>query len=118
MENQDIKNKIENIESKISLQKSIIKSAESEISILQRELFLTKWRKISWNELEEWLKKNRPENDYNKNPIICDGSEYERKSYCKLNKEGKLQIGAYSSTDFFEKSTDSLFVTYDFESYR
>jgi len=118
MDNQEIQNKIRSIESKISHQKSIIKVAESDIDILRRELFLIKWVKISWKDLESWLKTNRPENNYEKNPIVCDGSLNERTSYCKLNSEGKLQIGAFSTTDFFEEGNDSLYVTYNFEPYR
>ena len=104
---------IDNINSKILLKQAMIEQLKSEISILQNELFLIKWVKISWNELEEWLKENRPENDYKKNPMVSNGSST---NYCRLNKEGKLQIGAWEHTDGFRQGRD-LFIMYNFQSY-
>ena len=116
MDNEKRRIKSQELNSKINIKIEQRKLLELEITSLRKELFETEWIKFTWDELENWLKENRPENNYEDNPIVTDVNNYHIE-YCFINKDGKLQIGAWENNDRFPRSRD-LYVRYDFKKYR
>lgn len=116
MENSERLRKINELNSKIRISQEEIKLKNLEQSSLRQELFDLEWPIMKWDELTIWLKENRPENDYQKNPTVIslDGHNID---YCKLTEDGELQIGPYFHRDHFPRGT-SVRVSYDFKSWR
>lgn len=93
----------------------------SEIKKIDDEIFEKEYMLISWDDLEKFLKDNRPENDRDNNPAVWPLSlNWNRgaySSYCKLNEKGELQIGAYYYNDSFPRG-EEVYIRKDFKSYR
>lgn len=116
MTNQEREQRLKKLEAKMNLIKAEIAFKTNEYNEIKAEIEATEWVKIGWYELETWLKNNRPQNQYEKNPRVkSNGGSHT--SYCKINDDGELQIGAYYHNDFFPRGAD-LYVTYNFENYR
>lgn len=116
---------IETVKTRIKVRLARLRSQEAELAetnaLLKQdfaELFDLEWRIISWAELENWLKVNRPDNDYQLNPRVAplskDTFHY---TYCKLGSNGELQIGPYYHNDKFPRGGD-LYIRHDLMSYR
>jgi len=105
---------VSTLESKMRIVKEEIKLKELELSKLSNEIFDARMIKFTWNELKEWLLKNRPENDYKNNPIVSNDTHV---TYCYIDKDGELCIGAFGGDDRFPRGCD-LYVPYNFTSWR
>lgn len=103
---------VQTLESKINIVKEEIKLKELELSELNNKAFHARMIRFTWDGLKEWLLKNRPENDYKKNPLVSNGYH---STCCCINKNGELQVGPFGSgDDRFRKGCD-LFVPYTFQ---
>lgn len=111
---ESIENKIILIKSKLKLKSDEIQIKKQELEQIERELFELEWVKFTWQELEDWLKKNRPNEKYGNCPVVCN--RFGSKDYCQINKDGVLQIGAYYHNDRFPRGNDA-FVAFDFRSW-
>lgn len=107
MENQELNERINILNSEIKLK-------QIEISKLRQQIFDNDFVKMSWDDFEKWLLEN-DRGDYNKNPKITDESNF-FVEYCKIV-NGKLQVGAYYYNDRFPRGKD-LYVSRDFSPYR
>jgi len=109
-------NRILELKAKKNILSDEIKLKHLEIESIDKQLLNLEWVRFTWSELEVWLKANRPENDYSKNPTVSrlDGLE---KTYCKLTNGGELQIGAYYYNDLFPRGRD-LLVSHNFKNWR
>lgn len=99
---------------KINLIEAEIALKAIQLAEVRQELNDCVWIKATWKELADWLKKNRPENDHNKNQKVKN--KYGQESYCKLSIDNELCIGGYVHNDNFPEGCD-LFVRYDFKSW-
>ncbi len=114
----DKKLKIKELESKLKIKNEEVNLLNLESHSIRCELLELEWPIMQWYELEKWLKENRPENDYTKNPMIKHIFPNQvPETYCKLNKNGKLQIGAYEYNDYFKEGSP-VRVSHDFKSWR
>jgi hypothetical protein len=102
------------LRSKITIKEEEIKLKELELSSLRKDLFDVEWVRFSWKQLEEWLKANRPLNNYHENPIVTNGHH---QSYCYINSKEELEIGGYYHNDRFPRGKD-IYVAYDFKNWR
>ncbi len=116
METTEKHNKVLELRSKLKIKEEERNLKQLEITALNKELFDAEWVKFTWQELESWLKENRPENDYEKNPVISNSSGW-HKTYCKLTDTDELQVGPYYNHDNFPRGKD-LYVAYDFRNWR
>jgi len=111
---ENTKYKVEILKSTINIKKEEINIKQKELLELQKELSNIEWIETSWEELKEYLIQNKPDNRYESNPKVFNGSEY---SYCKITETGELQIGPYYDNDNFPRNKP-LYVAYDFRPYR
>lgn len=94
-----------------------IKIAQEELMKLRKEVFELEYPVMKWDDLEQWLRENRPKNNYTENPIVSRLNNEHYKSYCKLNEKGELEIGGYWNKDGYPRGRD-LRVHYKFKPYR
>lgn len=113
MDTQERQSLIKSLEARKELLEAEIKMKKVEVDTLHSQIFDALMIKFTWDELRDWLKKNRPENDYRRNPIVSNGSQA---TYCKLDDEGNLVIGAFGGDYMFPNGCE-LFVPYDFKSW-
>lgn len=108
--------KVLTLKAQIKVKEAEILLNEQEKKNLENELFDNEWLEFTWEQLEKWLKENRPNYKYTLCPVVCNGKQWQSKDYCFINKDGNLQIGAYESNDRFPKSKN-IFVAYDFRNW-
>ena len=92
----------EELKAEINLINAQIEVQEAQRSKLKDQEFHLLYKRMEWNELEEWLKANKTENDYELNPICKSQSQFHM-TYCFLNGKGGLQVGAYHHNDRFPR---------------
>lgn len=107
--------KVQELRALRAIKQKEIELANIQLANIKNELFETEWIKMTWSELENWLKENRPQNDIEKNPIVISTNGFHI-SYCYINDYGELNIGYYRSNDNFPRDKDVL-VAYDFKSW-
>ena len=104
--------KVLELRSKLKIKIAEINLKELELADIKKELLEAEWVRFTWQQLENWLKENRPKSKYRDNPMVKSLDGYHI-SHCRLNEEGELQIGPYFHHDNFPRGKD-LRVAYDF----
>ena len=83
-----------------------------EMEQIKKEIAEIEWVLWTWDDLEQWLKENRPVDDRGKYPTVRDTDG--RKSYCKLSDKREMIIGGYYHNDHFPRGED-VYVHHEFE---
>jgi len=112
----ELHDKVLTLKASTKLKEAEILLKEQELKNLENELFDIEWVEFTWEQLEKWLKENRPNCKYTLCPVVCNGKHFQSKDYCFINKEGNLQIGACENNDRFPRSRN-IFVAYDFRNW-
>src|SRR5688572_5559935 len=115
MDTNERHNKVLELKTKLTTLEEEVRHKCIEKMHLKKEIFEAEWIEFTWDELRDWLKANRPENDYQKNPMVSNG--FHATSYCFLTDSGELQIGSWFHNDQFRRGCP-LFVHYQFKSWR
>jgi hypothetical protein len=108
--------RIKKLKELVSINKSKKKLLDLELEKLEKELLDIRYPIMKWDDLESWLKENRPDNDFRENPIVMSLSFW-KTSYCEIGEEGELIIGGYKHCDGFRRGED-IRVHYKFEKWR
>lgn len=106
-------NSVLELRSKMKIKEEEIKLKQLELSKLNTELFEVEWKKVSWADLEDYLKSLADATYENKDklPKVTDRNRIFF-NYCFIREDGKLQVGAYDYNNRFPRDRD-LYVRFD-----
>lgn len=120
-------NEVRELKALIEMKEAEIELNKIQLKKLKNKLFHTEWEYITWDDLEAWLKDNRPENNYEKNPSVVPNTPedfewaLQNSTYCKLIKTNlgieTLQVGPYLNDDRIKRHT-GMYVRRDKKAYR